>query len=140
MKIIKKYISCKHLLRHYLCFIVIVFFVGYIKGGFQSLSILGNFIFISTILFLIVIPSYGIIFTQKSMIVGIRKFYLPYKYVKEINVNRSHKKITLIHNYNTYLCLRSKKGYEYDLYIDKYNTTLEEIVECFPEDIKITYE
>ena len=140
MKIIKKYIPCKHLLRHYLCFIVIVFFVGYTKGGFQSLSILGNFIFISSLLFLIVIPAYGIIFTQKSMIVGIRKFYLPYKYIKEIIVNKQYQRITLIHNYNTYFCLKSKKGYGYDLYIDKYNTTVMEVVKCFPEDIKITYE
>ncbi len=140
MKIIKKYVPCKHLLKYYVGFITIVLLVGYMKGGFQSLNMLVDFIFITTILFLIITPAYGIIFTQKSMIMGTRKFYLPYKYIKEIIVNKQYQRITLIHNYNTYFCLKSKKGYGYDLYIDKYNTTLMEVVKCFPEDIKITYE
>jgi len=88
-----------------------------------------------TIAFFVVSPLFGLIFTKKSL--NTCKFHLPYKYIKNIQVDEFAQKLVITHNYNTCLGLKSKKEHKYEIRAENYKTTLSELIKCFPENITI---
>ena len=141
MKLVKKYIPCTK--RYW--FMIYAFGMGFFAlltwiescPGRPFAPQFAKGIFFFAILFTLIKPFLGLIFTQKSM--NACKFHLPYRYIKKIEVDEIGRKLTITYNYNTVLCRKSEKEYRYDINTDNYKTTIPELIQCFPEDIKIVY-
>ena len=141
MKYLKKYIPCNkyYLLKLYLFMILIISYLTYVRScpvtPFNHLII--RAITIPTIAFIIISPLFGLIFTQKSFLSA--KFYLPYKYINNIRVNKLKNTITISYNYYPMLGIKSRKEYKTEINIDNYQTTIDELLHSFPQDISINY-
>ena len=144
MKLVKNYIPCTkiYMLKLYAFMLVLI----YILVALQSCpthpfhNLIGPAILGPTIIFLIVSPLFGLIFTKKSF--STVKFYLPFSHINSIRINSYKEKIILSYNYPLchWLGIKSKKEYKYTIHITNYATSLSELLQCFPQNILIIYD
>ncbi len=135
---IKKYVPCKiiYLLKLYALMLLLVGILVFIKSCPNSplMEMIGKAMLGPTIMFIIISPVFGLIFTKKSL--NSCKFHLPYEYIKNIQIDEHENRLIITYNYNTCLGKISKKDYTYVIHADNYQTNLSEIINSFPKDIK----
>ena len=138
---IKKYIPCtkEYLLKLYVLLCALTCFLVFIKScqNYPFSEMIGKALLGPTIMFFIVSPVFGLIFTNKS--INTCKFHLPYQYIKSIQVDEYSQRLILTYNYNVCLGRKSKKEYQYKINTNNYKTTLTELIQCFPENIERKY-
>lgn len=138
---ISKHIPCKKLflLKMYALMMAVVCLIVLIKscGSHSFGDMIGQAVLCPTIMFIIVKPVFDLNFTRESM--SSAKFRLPYQYIKAIRVDTNRQKVTIVHNYNNALCKESEKEYTYEINADNYETTIGDLILCFPENIKKIY-
>ena len=135
MKKNKKYISCRieYLFKLYAFMTLVVSILIFIKSC-PFIETIGKAMLGPTIMFIIIRPVLGLTFTQKSM--STCRFYLPYKYIKRMEIDEYNQKLIIIYTYNDFLNRKSKKEYKYAINVNNYKTTLSELIACFPENIE----
>lgn len=136
----KKYVFCskEFILKLYLGMCAIVCLLVFIDSNpiypFSE-NIIKN-ILKCTLAFVIFIPCFGLVFTQKSLCRA--RLYIPYECINNIYVDEYKQNITI--TYNIWLWwTKTKKEYSYTIYVRNYNITLSELVDLFPKTIARIY-